>query len=170
MKKGQIMSDEQKLKISASKIGQISPRKGVSLTEKTKEKLRLANIGKKLSNEIKEKIRKKLLGRKMTIEHRKKIGKARSGCNSNFWKGGITLKHQIIRCCLEYKLWRKAVFERDNYTCQECGKRGGYVEAHHIKPFATYPDLIFAIDNGITLCKNCHRKTDNYGINKRSQK
>lgn len=79
------------------------------------------------------------------------------------WKGGKGNENQILRKCLEYKLWRKAVYERDGFTCQECGDdKGGNLEAHHIKPFSLYPELRFAIDNGLTLCKECHKKTDNY--------
>lgn len=55
--------------------------------------------------------------------------------------------------------WRKAVFERDNYTCQLCGVRGTYLEADHIKPWAYFPELRRLIDNGRTLCKSCHQKT-----------
>jgi len=58
----------------------------------------------------------------------------------------------------EYKLWRTAVFERDKYTCVWCGHKG-YVEADHIKPFALFPELRFAIDNGRTLCRPCHVTT-----------
>lgn len=62
--------------------------------------------------------------------------------------------------------WRNRVFERDNYTCRECGKRGYPIEAHHIKPFKAYPQYRFEINNGITLCKACHRKTKSYGYRK----
>jgi len=93
----------------------------------------------------------------------------RSGENSNLWKGGRP-KHpdKFIRRSLEYKLWRTAVFERDNYTCVWCKVRSGngktvILQADHIKPFAIFPEFRFAIDNGRTLCIGCHRKTDTYG-------
>lgn len=57
-----------------------------------------------------------------------------------------------------YTRWREKVFERDDYTCQICGKRGGDLNAHHIKPFARYPELRTDLDNGITLCVDCHKK------------
>lgn len=79
------------------------------------------------------------------------------------WKGGITPINKTIRNSIEYKLWRKAVYERDNYTCQDCGiksKKGvkACLEAHHKKPFATHPELRLDISNGETLCNKCHDK------------
>lgn len=59
--------------------------------------------------------------------------------------------------------WRKAVFERDDYTCQACGIRGVKLEADHDLPFQFFPDLRFELLNGRTLCVPCHRKTDTYG-------
>lgn len=72
------------------------------------------------------------------------------------YKGGVTPENKIIRNSTEYKFWRFNVFERDNYTCQECGKYGGELNAHHKKHFATHKELRFDLDNGITLCKKCH--------------
>ncbi len=84
-----------------------------------------------------------------------------SGEKAGAWKGGITPETRLLRASTEYKLWRTAVFERDNYTCIWCGARSEkgksvIIEADHIQKWADFPELRFAIDNGRTLCKNCH--------------
>lgn len=81
-----------------------------------------------------------------------------NGEKSNFWKGGITPINKALRESLEYEDWRRKVFERDSYTCQGCGKIGGWLEADHLKPSSLYPELRFEIDNGRTFCKPCHKK------------
>ena len=58
----------------------------------------------------------------------------------------------------QYQDWRKSVFERDEYTCQSCLKKGGELNAHHIKTFKEFVDLRYEIENGLTLCIECHRK------------
>ena len=63
----------------------------------------------------------------------------------------------------QYEIWRKEVFARDNYTCQDCGTRGGNLEAHHIKTFLKYKKLRYAVSNGTTLCKLCHRNRHRKG-------
>ena len=61
----------------------------------------------------------------------------------------------------EYQDWKNSIFIRDNYTCQECGKKEK-LQVHHVKSFAYYPELRFDISNGITLCIDCHRQTQDY--------
>lgn len=77
-----------------------------------------------------------------------------------------TSEAQRARESVAYYQWRKAVFERDNYTCMICHARGGNLNAHHIKEFAKYPELRFEIANGITLCVPCHQKRHNYKLYK----
>ena len=92
-----------------------------------------------------------------------KVKSVRRGAANNRWKGGITPINHAIRTSAEYKAWRKSVFERDNYICQHCSQRGGELQADHIKPFSTHPELRFEMSNGRTLCKPCHLKTDTWG-------
>ena len=72
------------------------------------------------------------------------------------WRGGITPVNVLIRNCGEYKSWRISVFRRDFFTCVFCGYNGKHIEADHIKPFSIFPELRFDINNGRTLCRNCH--------------
>lgn len=63
-----------------------------------------------------------------------------------------------LRNTSSYISWRIAVFKRDNYTCQVCGKVGGTLNAHHIKSFALHKKLRLDVNNGITLCEKCHKE------------
>jgi hypothetical protein len=58
----------------------------------------------------------------------------------------------------EYAAWRRKVFERDDFTCQECGQRGGTLNAHHIKSFSKFKNLRYVLSNGLTLCEQCHKR------------
>ncbi len=113
---------------------------------------------------VRKKISNSHKGRKKSLSHRISMSLARQGEKSHRWKGGISKIHKRIRHSIEFKLWREAVFERDNYTCRFCGWRGGILHPDHIKPFAYFPELRFSIDNGRTLCVDCHKNTDTFGI------
>lgn len=98
--------------------------------------------------------------------------------NGNY-KGGITPINMQIRSCFEYRQWRSDVFTRDNFACVECNVRSGngvavYLEADHYPVMfskimieynirslneALNCEKFWDINNGRTLCKNCHNKT-----------
>ena len=128
----------------------VGRRKGYKHSLETIKKLRAAKLGP----------RNYIYGKHLSDEHRRKIG--RKGEKNGNWKGGRSSINNIIRGSLEYRLWRESVFKRDNYTCIWCKKRGGDLNADHIKSFVDYPELRFAIDNGRTLCIPCHKTTHNY--------
>lgn len=152
--KGQSLSQATKDKIRANHAhfwkGKTKP-----LTPETIQKIRLSNIGRKISQETKNKLSQSHLGQ---VAWNKGIKSPLSGNLHWNWQGGVTLENHRIRSSLENKLWRIAVFKRDDYTCVMCHLRGGRLEADHIKPFSIFPELRFAINNGRTLCKPCHRQ------------
>lgn len=153
---GKKLSDATKAKMSErmkgntfnkGKFGPKNGHYGKKHSEEARRKIALAHKGRKRSNEFRDKMR-------LVVKR---------GKDSHLWKGGITPINLKIRSSTEYRLWREAVFKRDDYTCIWCKVRGGKIHADHIKPFACYPELRFAIDNGRTLCKSCHMATDTWG-------
>lgn len=71
--------------------------------------------------------------------------------------------NKLLRNSHKWKLWREKVFIRDDYTCKKCELRGCYLEPHHIIQVKECIekgdlDMIFDIDNGMTLCRPCHKK------------
>ena len=149
-RKGIVFSPSHLKNLSISHLGQKgywTDKKRGKMSEEQKEKVRLSNLGKHFFN-----------------------NNPRYGKDNNKWKGGITPINAKIRKSRKYKEWRKAVFERDNYTCQECKVRAVYLNADHIKPFAYFKELRFLLDNGRTLCIDCHRKTETWGVGKKPRK
>lgn len=94
------------------------------------------------------------------------IVNVKKGSEHHNWKGGTTSKRQKMYDSIEAVEWRKSVFERDNYTCQLCGERsvkGKHLNlnAHHILPYSVFEEFCLDIENGTTLCINCHQLTKN---------
>lgn len=81
------------------------------------------------------------------------------GENTPNWRGGIYPNNKKQRHISKYIKWRNDVFLRDKYTCQCCYKIGGKLNAHHIENFSSNEELRFDINNGITLCFNCHSQS-----------
>jgi hypothetical protein len=142
-----------RVKEKKSTKGKIPWMKGRHHTEESKRKLRESYRG-----------QKPRLGIPHTLETREKISKilrvrAARGETHHMYKDGKVSERRDARFSLDYKRWRYDVFLRDRFTCQECGDaRGGNLVAHHINPFADYPELRTRLDNGITLCRTCHDK------------
>lgn len=105
-------------------------------------------------------------GKNHSEETKEKIGNFFRGRytkeKASNWQGGITPLNKILRTNSMFRIWREAVFLRDNFICQNpncpyChNKMGVYLHPHHIKPFAKFPELRFAVSNGITYCKEFH--------------
>ena len=119
----------------------------------------LYKTGVPLPKEVGRKISAKLKGRIPKNFGKEFQYKGERNCK---WKGGVTPEREKFRKTPEYVKWRTLVFERDNYTCVLCGQVGRTLNADHIKPFANYPELRLDVNNGRTLCIDCHKKTDTY--------
>ena len=119
--------------------------KGKTLSEERKQRLRDVNLGKTASEETKKKMSQSQIG-------------LSAGYRNPSWKGGITPENNKIKNSLEYRQWRLFVLKRDNYICQFCNKRGGKLQAHHLKSFAYFPKFRFELSNGKTACFECHKR------------
>lgn len=146
-----------------AKTWTISPEKEVERRAKIKQNNAKYWLGKKRPELSKRRIGKNnpAYGKKHSLETRLKMSQThRKRLETLDLKGK---QHERIRKSVEYKIWREQVFTRDNWTCQFCKKRGGSLDADHIKPFAYFPELRFDLNNGRTLCHPCHKSTPTYG-------
>lgn len=168
------LGSESHTKDSTSRRINTKKEKGYVVSEETKKKISLGHMGKKQSLESNRK-------RSITLSPKRK------GSNNPAWKGGNSFLAGRIRHLFEYKYWRFGIFQRDNFTCRECGQRGGKLEAHHMKysfkdiylnflnEYSTYSpieDIEILIElaknhepfweksTSITLCKKCHDKVN----------
>ena len=158
---GKTHTPEQRRKISLAHLGKKRPPRSKEWCERISQAKKGTNVGannpffgKRHSDKTKE----------MLSQIQKANPKfSRRAAEHWNWQGGITDTHSKLRNSFRQALaeWRGAVYDRDHYTCQQCGVRGSRkhpLNAHHIKPFIKYPELRFAVDNGITLCEPCHRQ------------
>ena len=100
-----------------------------------------------------------------------------SGERNGLWKGGVTPLNMKVRRCKQYIWWTKVIFQRDNWTCVQCKKRGGNLEADHFPKLfceimksissleeAMFCDELWDLKNGRTLCLSCHNKTKSFKL------
>ena len=140
--------------------------KGIPISPEHKAKLIAANRARKYNPhtaETRAKIAKTVKERWMHIPADER-SRMRSGPNHPQWIEDRT-KLKITRNGVDQNLlihWRRAVFERDKFTCQKCGKVGGKLNGDHIKPVSLFPELALELINGRTLCFPCHKQTPTF--------
>jgi predicted restriction endonuclease len=140
------------------KLGKIKCKQGKHSSKETEFKKGFIPWNKGIKTGIKT---RGTTGMKHTEEWKRKNGERMTGDKHFNWKGGISKDvHSISEP--KYRKWRSDVFTRDNWTCRTCGEKGIYLEAHHIKSWSKFPELRYILDNGLTLCKECHKLTNNY--------
>lgn len=94
-----------------------------------------------------------------------KLNQSLSGSNNPNWKGGISCQTRNRRCHnKQYRIWRQTILQRDNWICQNCFNSNRRLEIHHIYPYKKFPNLQYIPWNGITLCRDCHKKVKNREI------
>ena len=91
------------------------------------------------------------------------------GRNNPAWDETLTeeqrLKRRNWECKEDIEKWRKDVFERENYTCEKCGKKGGILNAHHKDGYHWNEERRADVSNGACLCEHCHKKFHSkYGL------
>ena len=102
------------------------------------------------------------LGKRLTVEQRARLSTAiravaARGAAVASYRDGKSTERRGLRFSMAYKRWRFDVFEQDDFTCQMCwDARGGNLVAHHLLPFSHYPYARHDLNNGITLCRDCH--------------
>lgn len=104
--------------------------------------------------QIKRQYKKTFCSEQCMFEYMSKI---QSGENHPWWKGG-----RYPRFGANWDSQRKKARERDNNTCQDCGKteaqNGKRMHVHHIIPRAEGGNNM--LDNLISLCSSCHMKRE----------
>lgn len=124
------------------------------------KKISHSSLGKIFSPIHKIRLSLAKVGRKVPLTQKKRMSEAQYKRWSSIPKKEFPrYKHLMDK---KTKQFRSDIFERDNWTCQTCGIRGIYLEVHHIKSWAKFPELRYDLKNAVTLCLECHKLTDNY--------
>ena len=127
-------------------------RKDFRYSEKSKQKM--SKIQKKLFKE--GVVTPFMKGKKGDFGYCKKVSIGRQKCSNEEWSGFITDDRVKQMTSDDYRIWRKTILERDDFTCQVCGKNNGDKEVHHIWKYSDYEFCRLETFNGITLCKVHH--------------
>lgn len=143
--------------INLSIENRVENTKKLVLFNKEKIKDRISCICEICKNEYK--IKKSIIGTRFCSNKCKYVYLFKTSPeNHPRWLGGKSRENQIGRGSQEYYNWRLSVWKRDFFTCKKCDKKGKDLNAHHINNWADFTELRFSIDNGVTLCKTCHKE------------
>ena len=150
-----------KFGVSMGPIGMIKRDEGISRPDIRKKPLRTCKIcHKEFSHKGKSRPNRGKFCSKDCYTIWQKSEENKGVQHPNWIDGG---KHETelnrLRKTDQWRIWREAVYKRDNYTCQMCGKVGERLNPHHIFKKSHYPELVFDVSNGITLCELCHKMT-----------
>ena len=120
-----------------------------------------SQIGRKMPDHVKSALIAVSRTRVKSPEEKRKIAAAHTGPKNSNWRGGTSSRNgKMIRRICGMATWSKKILARDDRTCQLCGIRNTgrkKMHAHHILPYADYPENRLDLENGVTLCKHCHR-------------
>jgi 5-methylcytosine-specific restriction endonuclease McrA len=131
----------------------LPPRHTTKHSEETKRKCSEAQKKRWASGAYENRVLDyKAIAEKSSVSHLKSTPR---GKDHWLWKNGLTKRNTNTH---KYRKWRTTVFERDNYTCQYCLTRGGFLHAHHIETWHKVKKKRYLVSNGLTLCKKCHHK------------
>lgn len=171
------LSEETKSKMSIASKGKNKSAKAIENMKKYKKTIQHKRNISKNHHDVSGK-NNPMHNKKHSTETKLKISIA-----NGIKKGWITPITKSIRKCFKYRQWRSDIFTRDNYTCQLCDKYGGYLQVdHYPKTFSEILrdnnlktleesqscEELWNINNGRTLCVDCHKNTDTYGVNIRN--
>jgi hypothetical protein len=120
--------------------------------------------GWKHSEETKKKLKEMAIadGRLPWGKSNEPYWRGKTGEQHPSYKGGLTPERQSVYSSTEWVEAVKAVWSRDNATCQCCGKHHNTTEArgtfhiHHIVSFQV-KELRTEPSNLVLLCKDCHK-------------
>lgn len=145
---GRIPSEETRKRMSEAAINRGPSFLGKNHSLESRQKMSASRLGKVPPNK----------GKSPSLSTRKKMSEAKLGIRGEdhpLWRGGYGKERTRLMGHMEYKKWREAVLERDNYRCQSCWSSEN-LHAHHIKEWSKFEELRYTVSNGLTLCAACH--------------
>lgn len=101
---------------------------------------------------------------RVTDEYRERQSLRQRGEKSHLWRGGLSTDEQRRMQNWEWKRRRSECYERDGWTCQDCGVHctsipgPTRIQAHHVIPRRSGGSD--ELENLITLCTSCHHKRE----------